>query len=82
MDKSFLRVVTYGSLLELVSDPKYYYHSVAGKDYSHLTDNGRQAVLDLIETFAYNMIEVSKQEDEQRSRDIVINELKGKHDTS
>jgi len=80
MDKKFLKDVTYGSLLEIVGNPDYYYHSSVGKEYSHLSDEGEQAVIDFAKIIAYNMLEVRDQEDIQRSRDIVLNELKGKHD--
>tara|TARA_S200002703_G_scaffold113027_2_gene98531 strand:- start:677 stop:922 length:246 start_codon:yes stop_codon:yes gene_type:complete len=80
MDKKFLKDVTYGSLLEIVSNRDYYYYSPVGKEYSHFSDEGEQAIIDFAKIIAYNMLEVRDTEDEQRSRDIVLNELKGKHD--
>lgn len=80
MDKKFLKDVTYGSLLEIVSNPDYYYYSPVGKEYSHFSDEGEQAIIDFAKIIAYNILEVRDTEDEKRSRDIVLNELKGKHD--
>ena len=80
MDKKFLKDVTYGALLEIVNNPDYYYYSPIGKAYSHFSDEGKQAIVDFAEIFAYNMLEARDAEDEQRSRDIVLKELKGKHD--
>ena len=80
LDKPFLKQVIYGALLEIVSDPDYYYRSPVGKEYSHFSDKGEQAIVDFAKIIAYNMLEARDAEDEQRSRDIVLNELKGKHD--
>jgi hypothetical protein len=80
MDKKFLKDVTYGALLEIVSNPDYYYYSPIGKAYSHFSDKGEQAIVDFAKIIAYDMLEVRNAEDEQRSRDIVLNELKGEHD--
>ena len=80
MDKPLLKQVIYGALLEIVSDPDYYYYSSVGKEYSHFSDKGEQAIIDFAKIIAYNMLEARDEEDEQRSRDIVLNELKGKHD--
>lgn len=80
MNKPTLKHIIYGSLTELLEDPKYYYYSVGGRDYSNLTKDGERAVVDLLNEFAYNILKVRREEDEQRSRDIVLNELKGKHD--
>jgi hypothetical protein len=80
MDKPLLKQVIYGALLEIVSDPDYYYYSSVGKEYSHFSDKGEQAIVDFAKIIAYNMLEARDEEDEQRSRDIVLNELKGKHD--
>ena len=80
MDKPLLKQVIYGALLEIVSDPDYYYYSSVGKEYSHFSDKGEQAIVDFAKIIAYNMLEARDEEDEQRSRNIVLNELKGKHD--
>jgi len=80
MDKPLLKQVIYGALLEIVSDPDYYYYSPVGKEYSHFSDKGEQAIVDFAKIIAYNMLEARDEEDEQRSRNIVLNELKGKHD--
>ena len=80
MDKPLLKQVIYGALLEIVSDPDYYYYSPVGKEYSHFSDEGEQAVINFAKIIAYNMLEARDAEDEQRSRDIVLNDLKGKHD--
>ena len=80
MDKPLLKQVIYGALLEIVSDPDYYYYSPVGKEYSHFSEKGEQAIVDFAKIIAYNMLEARDAEDEQRSRDIVLNDLKGKHD--
>ena len=80
MDKKFLKHATFGSLLEIVSDPDYYYRSPVGKEYSSFSDEGKQAIIDFAEMIAYTMLEVRDEEDEQRSKDMVLDQLKGDHD--
>jgi|TARA_R110000803_G_scaffold172119_2_gene235039 hypothetical protein len=80
MDKPLLRLTVYAALLDLVSDPDYYYHSSVGKEYSHFSDKGKQAIVDFVEIFAHTMLEVKHEEDIERSKGILLSELKGKHD--
>ena len=79
MDRDALQKTLYGALLELTADSKYYYYSAVGPQYSELTKRGQQAVLDLVTDFAYNMYRCRVAEDIERSKEIVLSELKDEH---
>jgi len=79
MDKDALQKTLYGALLELTADSKYYYYSAVGPQYSEWTTRGQQAVLDLVTDFAYNMYRCRVEEDIERSKQLVLDELKDDH---
>ena len=65
-----------GSIKELLQDSKYFYHSNVGHDYCHLTDQGKEAVLDLVNIFGGRFIKAMADEDVERSKRLVLEELK------
>lgn len=65
-----------GSIKELLQDSKYFYHSTVGHDYCHLTDQGKEAVLDLVNIFGGRFIKAMADEDVERSKRLVLEELK------
>lgn len=67
-----------GSIKEILRDRNYYYHSSIGADYCHLTESGERAILDIINVLGSRMALALEQEDIQRSKELVLNELKGK----
>lgn len=79
MDKDALQKTLYGALLELTTDPKYYYYSPVGPQYCEWTERGQQVVLDLVTDFAYNMYRCKVEEDIERSKQLVLSELKDDH---
>lgn len=66
----------YGGLLEILKDSQYYYYSTIGSDYSHLTEDGKAAVLKYINQVAPYMIKENKEELQQLAKQMVIDELK------
>lgn len=79
MDREALQKTLYGALLELTQDPKYYYYSVVGPQYCELTERGQKVILDLVNDFAYNMYRCKIEEDIERSKQLVLSELKDDH---
>ena len=79
MDKDALQKTLYGALLELTTDPKYYYYSAVGPQYCELTERGQKVILDLVNDFAYNMYRCKIEEDIERSKQLVLSELKDDH---
>jgi len=65
-----------GSIKELLQDSKYFYHSSVGHDYCHLTDQGRDAIIDIINILGSRMLIAIEKEDIDRSKQLVLNELK------
>lgn len=66
-----------GSIRTLIKDKNYFYHSSVGSNYCHLTEDGRRAVLDMVELIAPKLHEAMHQEDVERSKQLVLKELKG-----
>jgi hypothetical protein len=66
----------YAGLLEILQDSKYYYNSSVGASYSHLTEDGKAALLDFIEHSAPRMLKKQKEEFELKAKEMVWDELK------
>jgi hypothetical protein len=67
-----------GSIKELLQDPTYFYHSTVGPDYCHLTEVGKDAILDVVNVLGSRMLVAIEKEDIERSKQLVLDELKGK----
>jgi len=79
MDKTAIKDIVYGGLEELLNNDRYYYHSSVGRDYSHLTDLGREAVAEFMDIMAYKIREAREQDLEQRAKQQVLEGLKNPH---
>jgi hypothetical protein len=66
----------YSGLFEIVKDRKYYYHSPIGKDYCHLTDEGKVAVAKWLELMAPEMQELEQQQLDAHAKKLMWEELK------
>lgn len=77
MDKQSLKEFTYGGVLELMRNRKYYYHSTVGINYSHWTDEGKVALTEFMNLIGYKMLETEELELRERSKEMVIKGLKG-----
>ena len=78
MDRAAVKDIFYGGLEELINNREYYYHSSVGRDYSHFTDSGRQAVVELAELLAYKIQEAEQQDLDRRAKQQVLDQLKVK----
>lgn len=67
-----------GSVKELLQDPKYFYRSSVGPEYCHLTDEGKEVILETINLLGSRLLTAVDKEDIERSKQLVLNELKGK----
>jgi hypothetical protein len=76
MEKSAIKDLTYGGLMEIINDSKFYYHSSVGSSYSHLTEDGKLAVVEFIDMIAWKMIEAENADLDRRAKDQVLAELK------
>jgi hypothetical protein len=67
-----------GSIKEIIKDRQYFYHSTVGADYCHLTDEGNRAILDIVNILGPRLHKAEAEEDIERSKQLVLDQLKGK----
>ena len=77
MEKSAIKDIIYGSLFELMKNPKYYYYSTVGAGYSHLTEEGEKALVEYMSLMLYKLHESENAELDTRAKNLVIKGLKG-----
>ncbi len=78
MKKSAIKDLCYGGMLELLNNRNYYYHSSVGAGYSHLTEEGKEAVVEFMNLVAFKMKEAEDADLNERAKQQVLNELKKK----
>jgi hypothetical protein len=66
-----------GSIKELLQDPKYFYQSTVGPDYCHLTQVGNDVILETVNILGSRLLLAMMQEDVERSKQMVLDNLKG-----
>lgn len=67
-----------GSIKEILKDRQYFYHSSIGPEYCHLTEAGNRAILDIVNLLGSRLSVAIEKEDIERSKKLVLDELKGK----
>ena len=77
MQKSAIKDLCYGGLMELINNRNYYYHSSIGADYSHLTDDGKVAIVEFMDLIAFKMKQAEDRELDLRAKRQVMESLKG-----
>lgn len=68
----------YGFLKEFVKNPKLWHSSTIGRDYSHLTEEGREVVADMLQDMLRTVDILERKALDQRAKEIVFDTLKGK----
>lgn len=76
MKKSAIKDLCYGGMLELLNNRNYYYHSTVGSAYSHLTEDGKAAMIEFMNMIAFKMKEAEDADLEQRAKQQVLDQLK------
>jgi hypothetical protein len=76
MKKSAIKDLCYGGMLELLNNRHYYYHSSVGSAYSHLTEEGKEAVSEFMNMIAFKMKEAEDADLDQRAKQQVLDQLK------
>ena len=66
----------YAGLFEIIKDDKYYYNSRINSDYNHLTDAGKEAVVEYVNHMASIMLKKEKEEFDKKVKEKVWEELK------
>jgi hypothetical protein len=78
MKKSAIKDLCYGGMLELLNNRNFYYHSSVGAGYSHLTEDGKEAVIEFMNMIAFKMKEAENSDLDSRAKQQVIDQLKKK----
>ena len=78
MQKGAIKDLIYGGLEEILGNRNYYYHSSVGRDYSHLTDEGKVAIVEFMDLMAWKVKEANEEDLERRAKEQVMSALKGK----
>lgn len=74
--KHILHRQVYAGLFEIIKDREYYYQSSVGREYSHLTERGKEAVIKWLEMTAWDMMKVEEAELDARAKKLMWEELK------
>jgi hypothetical protein len=75
--RSMNKDVVYGALMELSRNKQVWYESSTGPEYSHLTDEGKEAIVHVIEEMFRGLQTINKLELREESKNQVIDALKG-----
>ena len=78
MKKGAIKDLCYGGMLELLNNRNYYYHSGVGANYSHLTEDGKAAMIEFMNMIAYKMKEAEDADLNDRAKQQVLDQLKKK----
>lgn len=76
MQKSAIKDLVYGGMEELLNNNRYYYHSSVGRDYSHLTEDGKVAVIEFMDLMAWKIKQAEDADLDQRAKKQVLDQLK------
>lgn len=60
--RSMHKDMTYGALMELVKNRSVWHESTVSPEYSHLTDDGRNAIIHVVEEMFRGMQTIQQQE--------------------
>ena len=78
MQKSAIKDLIYGGLEEILNNRNYFYHSSVGRDYSHLTEDGKVAVVEFMDLMAWKIKQAEDADLERRAKQQVLDQLKKK----
>ena len=78
MQKGAIKDLCYGGMEELLNNSRYYYHSSVGAGYSHLTDEGKDAVVEFMNLMAWKIKEAIEDDLDRRAKQQVLDQLKKK----
>jgi hypothetical protein len=76
MEKSAIKDIIYGGIEEIVQNRRYYYSSSVGRDYSHFTDEGKEAIVEFMGLMAFQVRRAEEQDLDQRAKKQVLDGLK------
>lgn len=75
--RSMNKDIVYGSLLELSQNPKVWHESSVSPEYSKLTEEGRDAIIHVIEEMFRGLQTIHRQEVKEEAKRQTLEQLKG-----
>ena len=66
----------YGALKEFTNNPKLWRSSSVGREYCHLTDDGREVIADMMQDILRTVDALERKSIDQRAKELVIEQLK------
>lgn len=76
MNRQALKDLMYGGIEEMTQNPRLFYSSSVGKEYSHWTEEGHKNLSEFMNFMAQEMAKCRKLEDDNRAKEMVLKELK------
>jgi hypothetical protein len=70
----------YGALKEFTNNPRLWRSSPVGREYCHLTEEGREVIADMMQDILRTVDVLERKAVDQRAKEIVFETLKGKVD--
>lgn len=67
--------VVYGSLLGIIKNPKLWKRSIVGREYCHLTPEGREIIADLVQDLLRTMDVLDAKALDEHAKEIVMSTL-------
>jgi DNA-binding PadR family transcriptional regulator len=68
----------YGALKEFTKNPRLWRSSTVGREYCHLTEEGKEVIADLMEDMLRTIDVLDRKALDQRAKEITMDILKGK----
>ena len=78
MKKSAIKDLVYGGVEEILNNRNYYYYSSVGGNYSHLTEDGKVAIVEFMNLMAFKIKEAEDHDLNERAKQQVLDQLKKK----
>jgi hypothetical protein len=74
--RSMNKDIVYGALLELSQNPKVWHESSVSAEYSHLTEDGKDAIIHVIEEMFRGLQTIHRQEVKEEAKLQTLESLK------
>ena len=75
--RSMHKDMLYGSLLELAQNKLVWYESTVGPEYSHLTEDGKDAIVHVVEELFRGLQTIHNQEIREEAKKQTLDALRG-----
>lgn len=77
LEKSAVKDLFYGGVMEIINNREYYYNSKIGAEYNHFTEKGKEVMDVYMKSMANLMLKAEEESLNKRAKEMVINGLKG-----